>query len=108
MNKQGYFEPTDIRTGKAPEHQRNAIRIKGNELSNAEMVPIITVQEIHSWRRPKGYWNEKSTISEIEPVIKKIIHFPTNIDLRNMNRKHLIYAISKWIQKDHYINLDEF
>lgn len=36
---QGYFEPVNPETGKATEHQKNALKGKGNDVSNAEIVP---------------------------------------------------------------------
>jgi hypothetical protein len=36
----GYPEATDPFTGKAPDHQRNALKNKGNDLSNTEIAPV--------------------------------------------------------------------
>lgn len=37
VKRQGFFEPVDSLTGKAPEHQRNALKCK-NDISNAEVI----------------------------------------------------------------------
>ena len=38
---QGFHEAPDILTGKARKHQENASKNKGNDISNAEIVPVI-------------------------------------------------------------------
>ena len=94
MSNQGYFEPTDVRTGKAPEHQKNAIRIKGNDLSNAEIVPNIAKKPILK-RKPVSYWNDETIISELKEIIDEINHFPSGNELRKMKRSDLDGAISR-------------
>lgn len=47
-NKQGYPELPDPFTGKAPEHQRNALKGKSNGLSNAKIAPRKTINLIQN------------------------------------------------------------
>ena len=44
---QGYFELVDPETGKAPEHQKNALKGKGNDVSNAEVVPATKTSQLY-------------------------------------------------------------
>lgn len=46
-------------------------------------------------RKPIGYWTEENTISELNEVIEELSHFPTQAELRNMNRGDLLKAIQK-------------
>ena len=45
-------------------------------------------------RKTNGYWNEDNTIIELEPVIRKLGHFPTHNEFLNMKRRDLTHAIS--------------
>ncbi|MCK4668184.1 hypothetical protein KAU33_15645 [Candidatus Dependentiae bacterium] len=62
MNNKGYPEPPDIRTGKAKEHQKNALKSKGNGLSNAKVVPEIDF----SGTMYTGYSNERGYVEFME------------------------------------------
>ena len=46
-------------------------------------------------RKPYRYWTEENIIIELKPVIKELSHFPTQAELRNMNRGDLLKAIQK-------------
>lgn len=44
---------------------------------------------------PTGYWTEERCISELEKVIKNIGHFPTQIELKSINRQDLIGGLDR-------------
>lgn len=55
-NKQGFHEPQDIITKKALKHQRNALKGKDNDLSNAEIIPV---QEVDVSYLDEAYLKER-------------------------------------------------
>ena len=46
-------------------------------------------------KKPNGYWNDNIIIIELKPIIEKLGHFPTYIDLINNKKTKLSTAISK-------------
>ncbi|MCK5012572.1 MAG: hypothetical protein KAS66_02030 [Candidatus Omnitrophica bacterium] len=46
-------------------------------------------------RKPIGYWTEENTIIELKLVTNELGHFPTGIELKNMNKRNLGHAITK-------------
>lgn len=90
---QGYHESKDPVTGKAPEHQQSALKF--TDISNAEIMPLITTQKSISGRKPVGYWTDELIISELKKIIEEIRHFPSKPDLINMNKGGLGGAIDK-------------
>ena len=53
---QGYHEPKNPFTGKATDHQRNALKGKGNDISNAEIIPV---QEVDVSNFNEDYLKER-------------------------------------------------
>lgn len=46
-------------------------------------------------RKPNGHWSDEKIIIELESLVKKLEHFPTHLDLQELNRNDLIGAIGK-------------
>jgi len=46
-------------------------------------------------RKPPGYWNEKTIISELNLVIEELGHFPSHTELSKMDKGGLGRAINK-------------
>jgi len=70
-------EPQDIRTGKAPEHSRNAKK-SGNDLSNTEVKPSLTHLDPGNYDRDtlKSIWN---------PILERRGWEITDINDRDLN-----------------------
>lgn len=47
-----------------------------------------------SKHKPEGYWTDENTISELEPIIKELGHFPSATELTKMKRDDLINVIT--------------
>lgn len=47
-------------------------------------------------RRPDGFWTFDNTIHELNSIIMKIGHFPTERELNHMNFSSLIYYMCKY------------
>lgn len=85
MNK-GYPEPPDIRTGKAPEHQKNALESSGwSNLSNAEIVPLVEDRDEGAPRKMKG------ALAMIDPI-QQIL------DIRNIKYENKFAFIREALQ----------
>ena len=94
---QGYHE--------APDHVRNTLKSKGNDISNSEIVPAVNFHKLYSKRKAKGYWNESIIRFEIESLINEIGFFPTTSDLNNMNRTDLLSAMKRNGSINHFRKL---
>ena len=44
-------------------------------------------------KKPKGYWTDKTIMSELEPIIDELDHFPSLLELKKMNKHKLLNAI---------------
>ena len=45
--------------------------------------------------KPDGYWTEEIIMSELEPIVKELGHFPTHTELNEMGKSKLLSAISR-------------
>lgn len=59
---QGYPEAQDIRTGKAPDHQKNALESGWSNLSDAEIVPLVEDSDEGAPKKMKG------ALAMIDPI----------------------------------------
>jgi len=97
---QGYHEPSDPRTGKAPKHQASAKKSEGKDISNAEIVPEFSefgfIKMYHGTNVAFDVPNQGIWLTELRKqasahgnIIKEFYIRPTNvIDFRE-NREYI-------------------